>query len=289
MSRQPLVLTSQREAYKYPTVDESEEQFHWGFPKLSALRSYLHEELSWSISKVDDELTPIVQRIARRGKVGALNKQATLDPFFDLSAGQGNYAPRRRTTANVSKRLLAVIKGFREAEARVVGGFDPDWELMMKDLDKEDPKGKGTGKRRKSESVVPPPGQDEVEDTVNGKEKPKAPRKTRRKKSESTIDTKEPDGQGEGEGSSLPTKKRGRPRTNTASSASISEIGKESVPPLQPPDTEAGPSTAGGPEILVPKNGLRGSATGVVGAGKRKKAALTAWRNSTKSRDLGPS
>jgi hypothetical protein len=53
----------------YPTTDESKEPFHWGFPKLSALRAFLHEELSWSISKVDDELTPIVQRIARRGKV----------------------------------------------------------------------------------------------------------------------------------------------------------------------------------------------------------------------------
>jgi DNA excision repair protein ERCC-5 len=31
----PLVA----EAYKYPTVDDSEEPFHWGFPKLSALRT----------------------------------------------------------------------------------------------------------------------------------------------------------------------------------------------------------------------------------------------------------
>lgn len=31
--------------------------------------SFLRTELSWSVSKVDDELTPIVQRIARRGQV----------------------------------------------------------------------------------------------------------------------------------------------------------------------------------------------------------------------------
>ncbi|WVR07094.1 hypothetical protein IAU60_004133 [Kwoniella sp. DSM 27419] len=144
----PLV----REAYKYPTTDESEEPFHWGFPKLSALRSFLHEELSWSISKVDDELTPIVQRIARRGKLGALNKQSTLDPFFDMSVVSGNYAPRRRTTANVSKRLMSVIKAFREAEAgiRGVDTTDIGWGEMMADLDEEDPKGRGTGKRRKT-------------------------------------------------------------------------------------------------------------------------------------------
>lgn len=64
-----VLIVPKREAYMYPTTDESKEPFHWGFPKLSALRAFLHEELSWSISKVDDELTPIVQRIARRGKV----------------------------------------------------------------------------------------------------------------------------------------------------------------------------------------------------------------------------
>jgi len=102
---------------------------------------------------VDDELTPIVQRIARRGKLGAVNKQATLDPFFDTSVVGGNYAPRRRTTANVSKRLMGVIKQFREAEAKLDGQVPEGWGEMMVDLDEEDPKGRGTGKRRKSESV----------------------------------------------------------------------------------------------------------------------------------------
>jgi DNA excision repair protein ERCC-5 len=271
-------LIFQREAYKYPVTDESEEPFHWGFPKLSALRSFLHEELSWSISKVDDELTPIVQRIARRGKVGQLNKQATLDPFFDLSAGSGNYAPRRRTTANVSKRLLAVIKAYREAEARVVGGFDPGWEEMMVDLDAEDPKGKGTGKRRsQSRAIEPSKEGDEAEEGVE-KPRPK-PRKPRKKKSESEITNGVEDIE-----SGEP--KKGRPRRSTASSVSISEIGKESMPP---PDIGQSTSTSAMPEIAIPKNGLRGSATGVVGSGKRKKAALKAWRDSTRSQDLGPS
>ncbi|RXK36908.1 hypothetical protein M231_05810 [Tremella mesenterica] len=121
----PLV----REAYLFPETDDSKEEFHWGFPKLSSLRSFLHEELSWSISKVDDELTPIVQRIARRGKSGALNVQSTLDPFFDTSVISGNYAPRKRMTANVSKRLMGVIKQFKEAEARLSGEIQIDQSL----------------------------------------------------------------------------------------------------------------------------------------------------------------
>jgi DNA excision repair protein ERCC-5 len=199
-----------------------------------------------------------------------LNKQATLDPFFDLSAGSGNYAPRRRTTANVSKRLLAVIKAYREAEARVVGGFDPGWEEMMVDLDAEDPKGKGTGKRR-SQSRAIEPGEGEGEGDGSG-EKPKPVRKPRKKKSESEV---------VGDDESVEVPKKGRPRRSTASSTT-SEM-KESMPP---PDI--GPSSTTG-EISVPKTGLRGSATGVVGSGKRKKAALKAWRNSTRSQDLGPS
>jgi hypothetical protein len=204
-----------------------------------------------------------------------LNKQATLDPFFDLSAGSGNYAPRRRTTANVSKRLLAVIKAYREAEARVVGGFDPGWEEMMVDLDAEDPKGKGTGKRRsQSRAIEPGEGEGEGDGSVSG-EKPKPVRKPRKKKSESEV---------VGDGESLEVPKKGRPRRNTASST-MSEIGKESMPP---PDIGPSSSTTAS-EILVPKTGLRGSATGVVGSGKRKKAALKAWRDSTRSQDLGQS
>lgn len=149
----PLV----REAYLYPTVDESEEPFHWGFPRLSALRTFLHEELSWSISKVDDELTPIVQRVSLRGKHGALNKQGTLDPFFDLSAGAGHYAPRKRGM-NVSKRLMGVIKQFKEAEARISKGEDLDAGAILAEEDDEEKvkgrgeeKGKVKGKRKADE------------------------------------------------------------------------------------------------------------------------------------------
>lgn len=146
---------------------------------------FLHEELSWSISKVDDELTPIVQRIARRGKAGSLNKQSTLDPFFDLSAGAlANYAPRKRTTANVSKRLLSVIKQFREAEAKAAGlsAEDVEWGTMMQGLDEADPKGR-TGRKREG-------GEDASEagtDVTKGKKRKVV--KPRRTKSGTAIST----------------------------------------------------------------------------------------------------
>ncbi|KAJ9121531.1 hypothetical protein QFC22_002149 [Naganishia vaughanmartiniae] len=126
-----------REAYDLPTVDSSNEPFQWGFPDLIGLRRFLQGELSWSVSKVDDELTPIIQRVARRGQVGGAKKQTILDPFFDSSLGQGQFAPRVRTK-HPSKRLQAVIKAYREAEARVNGHEVPaGFGEMLADLDAE--------------------------------------------------------------------------------------------------------------------------------------------------------
>jgi DNA excision repair protein ERCC-5 len=48
---------------------------------------------------------------------------------------------------------MGIIKQFREAEARVSGQQIEGWDVMMADLDEEDPKGRGTGKRRKSRGL----------------------------------------------------------------------------------------------------------------------------------------
>jgi DNA excision repair protein ERCC-5 len=116
-----------------------------------------------------------------------LNKQSTLDPFFDLSAGAlANYAPRKRSTANVSKRLLSVIKQFREAEARAAGipTEAVEWGAMMQGLDEEDPKGRGTGKKRSVKAIS------EIgdgEDSVKGKKQEVKKRKTRAPRSKKAV------------------------------------------------------------------------------------------------------
>jgi DNA excision repair protein ERCC-5 len=100
--------------------------------------SFLQSELSWSISKADDELTPIVQRIARRGQLGSLTKQSRLDPFFDMSLGANAYIPRVRTK-HPSKRLQSVIKAFRAAEARARGEEPPrGFGEMLADLNEQE-------------------------------------------------------------------------------------------------------------------------------------------------------
>ncbi|KAL4258482.1 XPG/RAD2 endonuclease family protein [Pleurotus pulmonarius] len=102
-----------RDAYYHPTVDESDEPFKWGLPDLDGLRMFLLEELGWRQVKVDELLLPIIQKVGKRVQAAALNKQATLNEYFDLSVGQGTYAPRKRT-AYASKRLQKVVSDFRK-------------------------------------------------------------------------------------------------------------------------------------------------------------------------------
>ncbi|KAF5391685.1 hypothetical protein D9757_002398 [Collybiopsis confluens] len=102
-----------RDAYYHPTVDDSDEPFKWGLPDLDALRVFLHDELGWGQSKVDDLLLPIIQKVGKRGQASAVNRQANLNNFFDISSGSGTAAPRKRQ-AYASKRLQQVVSDFRK-------------------------------------------------------------------------------------------------------------------------------------------------------------------------------
>lgn len=190
----------QRDAYYHPTVDDSDEPFKWGLPDLDALRgfvviqilyihqltinlSFLREELGWHQTKVDDLLLPIIQKIGKRGQVSAcpilmlyliltdlyydktaaLNKQGNLDEFFDVSAGSGAYAPRKRQ-AYQSKRLQQVVSEYRNEKTKLrtgqpstptlseeSGGSGADTdksERPTKKRKKAVAKGKGKGKAR---------------------------------------------------------------------------------------------------------------------------------------------
>ncbi|KAF9490373.1 PIN domain-like protein [Pleurotus eryngii] len=105
-----------QDAYYHPTVDESDEPFKWGLPDLDGLRMFLREELGWHQVKVDELLLPIIQKVGKRVQAAALNKQGTLNEYFDLSVGQSTYAPRKRT-AYASKRLQKVVADFRKSNS----------------------------------------------------------------------------------------------------------------------------------------------------------------------------
>lgn len=109
-----------RDAYYHPVVDSSEEPFKWGLPDLDALRHFIHDELGWDQSKVDDLLMPIIQKMNRRNQATSLNRQGDLNGFLNVASGAGSHAPRKRQTYN-SKRLQQVVTEFRKEQAKMHG------------------------------------------------------------------------------------------------------------------------------------------------------------------------
>ncbi|KAH0833032.1 PIN domain-like protein [Lanmaoa asiatica] len=160
----PLV----RDAYYHPTVDSSEESFKWGMPDLDALRqwvtltrrsanthqswtSFLHEELGWNETKVDDLLLPIIQKMSRRNQATSANRQGSLNTFLDVESGAGSYAPRKRQ-AYASKRLQQVVSDFRKERAKLQ---DRNTESTVPSQDGDFAPGDETGlptKRRRTTS-----------------------------------------------------------------------------------------------------------------------------------------
>jgi DNA excision repair protein ERCC-5 len=125
-----------------------------------------------------------------------------------MSVTAGNYAPRRRTVANVSKRLMSVIKQFREAEAKLRGERVDGWGEMMQGLDEEDPKGRGTGKakgKKRAATELKDDGEDELRAVKEGTESNAA------------------------EVEMQPKKRKTRERKGTVSSVATTEDGTEAV------------------------------------------------------------
>ncbi|KAG8213306.1 hypothetical protein J3R82DRAFT_11785 [Butyriboletus roseoflavus] len=164
----PLV----RDGYYHPTVDSSEEPFKWGMPDLDALRHFLHEELGWNATKVDDLLLQIIQKMSRRNQVRfsvpawglipvdkhvhpkatSANKQASLSAFLDVESGAGSYAPRRRQ-AYASKRLQQVVSDFRKERAKIQGPITgPAAPSQDGDFAAEDETGPSKKRRRTTAS-----------------------------------------------------------------------------------------------------------------------------------------
>lgn len=174
------MLQPQRPAYLNPSVDSSKEPFAWGFPNLDQLRVYLAEELSWSVTKVDNELLPIVQRIARRGHgvLAGTNRQGTLDGFFDASGGQLQvFAPKVRNSYP-SKRLQAVVQKFRESVAKEEGGVPT--KMMFADDSEEDVQEVGVVANQSNEYSSDSGSEKEAVAPRKGKSKKSAPAKSTR-------------------------------------------------------------------------------------------------------------
>ncbi|TFK21192.1 PIN domain-like protein [Coprinopsis marcescibilis] len=159
-----LMSFLQRDAYYHPNVDSSDEPFKWAMPDLDGLRTFLKDELGWSQTKVDELLLPIIQKVNRRSREKAVNRQGNLNDFFEIGQGSGTVAPRQRQ-AYASKRLQQVVKEFRRKRVRSAsaggresgGEGEGESEQVSTKKRRKAPvkgkslKGKGKGKKKQSE------------------------------------------------------------------------------------------------------------------------------------------
>ncbi|KAJ2788092.1 DNA repair protein rad2 [Coemansia interrupta] len=93
-------------AYLHPQVDDSEEAFSWGFPKIDLLRQFLSDRLGWSFEKTNETLVPLVRKMTEEKSAGkASRNQLTLDAYAVSNAN---------TTAQHSKRIGKAISSHRK-------------------------------------------------------------------------------------------------------------------------------------------------------------------------------
>lgn len=198
-----------------------------------------------------------------------MNKQTILDPFFDASLGKGMFAPRLRTKYP-SKRLQAVIKMFRAAEARIRGETVPEhFGEMLADLedeplrevdsnevdalDKAGPetpaiKRKASGGKRKRTSA----GEGEEETSA----KKRAPRRRKTQESESPNDPNDNEtsaGRSRASSSASVRGKRGKSTRGAKRGASTKRTrSTRSTTTAQPEDGENEPNVTGMQPVSSP-------------------------------------
>lgn len=112
---------------------------------------FLHHELGWQQTKVDELLLPIIQKMNKRGQAAALNRQNNLNEFLDISAGSGTHAPRK-SRAYESKRLQQVINEFRKKKRQESGSNTPAPGSQSGDESEEVQGVEGTSRKRQRTS-----------------------------------------------------------------------------------------------------------------------------------------
>lgn len=90
-----LVDPSIQAAYENPSVDESLQQFIWGYPEVVSIRKYLADKIGWDQLKTDETLLPILRNLSASHSTerSAEKLQTTLDSFVN-SGGEINLKPR---------------------------------------------------------------------------------------------------------------------------------------------------------------------------------------------------
>jgi hypothetical protein len=88
-------------AYLKPAVDLSTEEFQWGVPNLSALRTYCLSKFGWSSEKTDDKLLPVIR------KYNTIDQREPRDNIFE---GLPRPVPNKPRSAKLEQTLHQIAQ-----------------------------------------------------------------------------------------------------------------------------------------------------------------------------------
>lgn len=123
-------------AYQVPEVDSDNSPFQWGYPDLSALRSFLMATIGWSSDRTDEVLVPVIRDMNRRSDEGT---QSNITAFFrgGVGGGVGAYAPRQRLEQG-SKRVGSALDRMAKRARGRKDKEQADQELQEGDNEADD-------------------------------------------------------------------------------------------------------------------------------------------------------
>ncbi|CAG8498454.1 10293_t:CDS:10 [Ambispora gerdemannii] len=113
-----------REAYINPQVDDSTMSFEWGVPDLNALKDFLMVNLLWTQDKIDETLIPIIRNKNQRNaeSISTQRQQATIDSFFDMTGGTGDFPKTSKQAQHKSARIQRIVDGWKKKNKRSQSG-----------------------------------------------------------------------------------------------------------------------------------------------------------------------
>ncbi|XP_052784458.1 DNA excision repair protein ERCC-5-like [Mya arenaria] len=214
------------EAYLKPTVDESTERFSWSLPNPDQLREYTASKLGWDRSKTDENLLPVLKRLAEK------QGQRSISSFFQPEV----YIQPAKTK---SKRVLSVVEKIKNPAPVKDSIVDDDANGADK-TDKSSAKEKKPSTRgtrnKKTENKIDAEmdlivDEDDVNDVdkadkSSAKEKKPPARRTRKKKIENNVDAEKDNGNivNDDPMTKVISIKHGSLRQNTKTKGSVSHI-----------------------------------------------------------------
>lgn len=99
------------DAYQNPTIDNSKEQFEWGWPNLAGLRQFALDKFGWTKERVDTNLLPVIQIYT----AALSDTQPKIETFFTHTSIHGHKPTQKNASSKPQSKATAASRRKRVA------------------------------------------------------------------------------------------------------------------------------------------------------------------------------